>query len=45
MLETNDAGTEVLAGSSHNFLEFAIRFGLNFLVIFILVSLVHDKNT
>ena len=41
MLETNDSLTEVLAGSTHNFLEFAIRFGLNFLVIFILVRLIY----
>ncbi len=41
MLETNDSVTEVLAGSTHNFLEFAIRFGLNFLVIFILVRLIY----
>ena len=41
MLETIDSVTEVLAGSTHNFLEFAIRFGLNFLVIFILVRLIY----
>jgi hypothetical protein len=41
MLETNDAVKEVLAGSTHNFLEFAIRFGLNFLVIFVLVRLIY----
>lgn len=41
MLETNDTVTEVLAGSTHNFLEFAIRFGLNFLVIFVLVRLIY----
>lgn len=41
MLETKDAVIEVLAGSTHNFLEFAIRFGLNFLVIFVLVRLIY----
>jgi len=41
MPETNDAVNEVLTGSTHNFLEFAIRFGLNFLVIFILVRLIY----
>jgi len=41
MLETNDAATEVFAGNTHNFLEFAIRFGLNFFVIFVLVRLIY----
>jgi hypothetical protein len=41
MLETNNATNEVLAGNTHNLLEFAIRFGLNFLVIFVLVRLIY----
>lgn len=41
MLEAAPDTAEILTNNTHNFLEFAIRFGLNFLVIFILIRLIY----
>lgn len=41
MLETNETATTVIAGGTNTMIEFALRFGLNFIVIFILIRLLY----